>query len=133
MTPAPQHARDARPEQPRPPQASPTPTDRTTTARSSLRCAACSREITDQAAAIAMHGAHDHHFVNPYGHTFHVGIFNSAPGSLSVGPLVAFYSWFPGLPWRLAVCGGCQTHLGWSYGANADFFALILDRLRTGE
>lgn len=132
MTPVPQRARDAKPAPPRPPQTSPLTTDRLAT-RSPLRCAACDREITDQAAAIAMHGAHDHHFVNPHGHTFHVGIFDSAPGSLSVGPLVAFYSWFPGLPWRLAVCGGCQAHLGWSYGAAADFFALILDRLRAAD
>jgi len=132
VTPVPQHARDAKPEPPPTPQAV-TTSDRTSTDRSPLRCAACGREITDQAAAIAMHGAHDHHFVNPHGHAFHVGIFAKAPGSLSVGPLVAFYSWFPGLPWRLAICGGCQAHLGWSYGAAADFFALIRERLRTGD
>lgn len=130
MTTVHQQARDVRPGPP--PTAAPivAPTDTPARARARLLCAACSHAITDQTAAISVQGAHDHHFVNPHGHAFHVGIFNHAPGSLPVGPLVNFYSWFPGLPWRLAVCNQCNAHLGWSYGAITEFFALILDRLR---
>jgi hypothetical protein len=125
-----QYARDAAPPRPAAPRPIAAHGDPTLRPHRTLRCAACSRDITDESAAIDVHGAHDHHFVNPHGHAFHVGIFKYAPGGQLVGPLVAFYSWFPGLPWQLAVCGGCHAHLGWGFGAAAEFYALILERLR---
>lgn len=128
MTPHPLALRDAatRP----PPTARPADIDAAVRrAHGGLRCVACRRDVTDRDAAIAVHGAHDHHFVNPHGHAFHVGIFKDAPGCALVGPPTDFYSWFPGLAWRFAVCGGCHAHLGWAFGAAPEFFALILDRL----
>lgn len=95
-----------------------------------LHCAACGHAITDRAAATAIQGGHEHHFVNPHGHDFHVGLFTRAPGCLVVGPPIDFYSWFPGLPWRLAACAACHVHLGWAWGAGPEFFGLILPRLR---
>jgi hypothetical protein len=98
-----------------------------------LRCAACGAAITDREAAITIQGAHAHHFVNPHGLAFHVGVSARAPGCRVSGPATAFYSWFPGLPWRLAACAGCGAHLGWGYGATLAFYGLILDRLREAE
>lgn len=119
--------RDDRPGRARPVEAPADPAER---AGQPLRCAACAREIADRDAAIAVQGAHEHHFVNPHGHDFHVGVFREAPGCALVGPPEAFFSWFPGLPWRIAVCSGCHIHLGWAYGVGVEFFALILPRLR---
>lgn len=97
-----------------------------------LRCRACGRAIARRAHAIAVQGAHEHVLVNPHGHDFRVGLFAQAPGGRAVGPASAFYSWFPGYAWRVLVCGGCEVHLGWSYGAPAAFFGLVLDHLSEG-
>jgi hypothetical protein len=74
-------------------------------------------------------GAHEHIFVNPAGHVFRLGCFRGAPGARGWGEPTAFFSWFPGYPWRVAQCGQCHEHLGWAYGMPVDFFGLILDRL----
>lgn len=94
-----------------------------------LRCAACDHPVTALDTAIELNGAHAHHFVNPHGHAFHVALFKHAPGVTLAGPPVDFYSWFPGLPWQLALCSNCRAHLGWSFGAPVDFYALVRDRL----
>ena len=45
------------------------------------------------------------------------------------------HSWFAGHQWSFSLCGGCGTHLGWSFrpAGGAGFHGLILDRLRTEE
>jgi hypothetical protein len=91
-----------------------------------LRCRACEAEITREDERIEMSGAHAHTFVNPHGHVFEIGCFARAPGCAVLGPGSAFFSWFPGYAWRIAVCSQCRTHLGWSFG---DFWGLILPRL----
>jgi hypothetical protein len=40
------------------------------------------------------------------------------------------WSWFPGMRWRLALCGTCDSQLGWHFEGQAPpFWGLILDRL----
>ncbi len=95
-----------------------------------LLCASCSAPITTLAARTEITGAHEHHFVNPHGHDFHIGCFARAPGVLPLGAATLHFSWFPGAPWRVGVCGGCRLHLGWAYGVPVEFFGLILNRLR---
>lgn len=114
------------------PQTREAPTDHTHRERR-LCCAACTHAITDRDAAISVQGGHEHHFVNPHGLAFHVGLFDRAPGCILAGSPVAFFSWFPGLPWRLAACGACHVHLGWAWGDGPQFYGLILPRLRDAD
>ncbi|MCA9692260.1 MAG: hypothetical protein KC636_21860 [Myxococcales bacterium] len=106
-----------------------------TTGRGGRRivCAACRAEITGESARVEVTGSHEHHFVNPHGHDFVIGCFAWAPGLVPAGPATERYSWFPGLPWRVAVCSACRAHLGWSFGVPTAFHGLILARLRVLE
>jgi hypothetical protein len=105
-------------------------------AEPAIRCAACGRPVTTRHQRIAVQGACEHRFMNPGGLLFHIGCFADALGCRIQGPASDEYPWFPGMSWRLALCGGCGTHLGWHFRgepAGAGFFGLILDRLREGE
>ena len=97
-----------------------------------LLCARCRNAITDLDAKIEMSGAHEHVFCNPHGHVFRIGCFAEAPGAASSGAAEAFFSWFPGYDWRVAVCRRCLAHLGWSFG-NEAFWGLVLDALVIGD
>lgn len=130
----PRRARGERPEPGPPTRTTDAPAAREPRVRRRLRCAACGHAITDRDAAIALQGGHEHHFVNPHGHAFHVGLYDRAPGVVRVGEPVAFYSWFPGLPWQLVACGACRVHLGWAWGDDVGrFYGLILPRLRDAD
>jgi hypothetical protein len=94
-----------------------------------LRCRACEAEVAREDDRIEMSGAHVHTFVNPHGHVFEIGCFARAHGCAPVGRASAFFSWFPGYAWRIAVCGSCRAHLGWAFGEEPGFYGLILARL----
>lgn len=94
-------------------------------------CRACRQTITRSAERIPVDGAHRHTFANPHGLVFEIGCFASAPGCATAGPASAEFTWFAGHSWRLALCRGCRTHLGWRFatpGGHA-FYGLILERL----
>jgi len=95
-----------------------------------LFCAACGYVITSTRERTEVSGACEHTFVNPHGIVFHIGCFRRAPGCGAKGRASAFFSWFPGYEWRIAVCRGCHSHLGWSFGNPPSFHGLILDRLK---
>lgn len=95
-----------------------------------LLCAACGHVVTDRNQRIAVLGAHEHNFTNPHGITFHIGCFRDAGGCAAVGDATAEFSWFPGYAWRVALCTNCQTHLGWRFQMDQDYFlGLIVNRL----
>lgn len=94
-------------------------------------CRACANPITRPTDAIDRAGAHRHRFANPGGQTFTIGCFRSAPGCRPEGRAWRQFSWFPGYAWRVAVCGRCDTHLGWRFEGQGRFFGLILKHLRT--
>ena len=95
-----------------------------------LYCARCRRAITATDERINVNGQHEHACVNPYGLRFHIGCFRAAPGCAAVGGATAEHTWFPGYAWRVAVCAGCNAHLGWTYQAAGDgFYGLIMARL----
>lgn len=100
--------------------------------RRSLRCRRCARPIADPDDRVERLGAHEHIFVNPHGHDYRIRLYAQAAGAAAFGPVTAFYSWFPGHPWRVLVCGGCGVHVGWSYGQPQGFVGLIVDRLVEG-
>jgi hypothetical protein len=94
-------------------------------------CAACGHRITDEQWRIAMGGAHEHTFVNPYGIDHHIGCFARAPGCAYEGSPETAFSWFPGFSWQIAVCGQCHAHLGWIFrNAGEEFHGLITAALR---
>ena len=109
--------------------------DATRPSRKLLYCAACGAPITNEEARISAAGSHEHHFSNPFGIQFHVGCYSHAPGCSVLGPAQHADSWFPQHLWRIAVCGACNSHLGWCFEhavsvETARFYGLILPRLR---
>ena len=95
-----------------------------------LVCRLCGRTITGERARAEIGGAHEHVKENPAGLVFRIGCFRAAPGCASHGVAVTEHTWFAGYTWQIALCGGCQTHLGWRFRAPEDgFYGLILDRL----
>jgi len=96
-----------------------------------LRCAVCDHRITDRGYRIEHSGAHEHTFVNPHGIVHTIGCYSSAPGCAHVGDIVETFSWFPGFSWQIAICGNCQTHMGWVFRCGDEqFHGLILAVLK---
>lgn len=96
-----------------------------------LRCRNCGNAIARNSDRIRMQGMHEHRCTNPHGIGFRIGCFRAAPGVKETGAETLEYTWFPGYCWRVALCGGCNTHLGWGFRGqeNDRFCGLILDRL----
>jgi hypothetical protein len=98
-----------------------------------LRCARCSHALALEKDRASPDGKHVHVFVNPSGIEYTIGCFREAAGCVGWGEPSSFWSWFPGHAWRMALCGACTAHVGWSFVAVADesqgFFGLILDRI----
>jgi hypothetical protein len=95
-----------------------------------LFCALCRHPVTHQDQRIRVNGGHEHRCTNPGGYIFDIGCFHEAAGCVAVGAATEAHTWFEGYAWRVALCAGCERHLGWRFAAPADFFhGLILDRL----
>lgn len=126
----------SRPLDPRP---TPEPTRREEIRFQPLRpvvCLACRFIITDEGFRIQRDGDHEHTFFNPRGFLFRIGCFSHAPGCVTVGAASLEFTWFPRHAWTVALCQGCQGHLGWLYHSSHDhasFWGLILDRLTQKE
>lgn len=91
-------------------------------------CARCGAFMTRARLGIRMNGEHEHVVFNPAGLVFRIVCFSDAPGAVAVGNASDQFTWFKGFTWRLALCKGCGTHMGWMYegtGAPAVFFGLI--------
>jgi hypothetical protein len=92
------------------------------------RCAACGHGIARE--RIPLEGADTRSFVNPAGIEYVIAGFREAPGCALAGEQSAYWGWFPGFVWQIAVCDACRVHLGWSFTSEtARFYGLILDRL----
>lgn len=95
-------------------------------------CVACNHALTKASSRIEVDGAHEHAFANPAGLTFRVACFRDAPGCAGYGDESRVWTWFKGFAWRVALCGGCSEHVGWSYRNEASsFFGLITTRIKT--
>jgi hypothetical protein len=95
-----------------------------------LFCALCRHPVTHQDERIQVNGGHEHRCTNPGGHTFDIGCFHEAAGCIAIGVATEAHTWFKGYAWRVALCAGCERHLGWRFEAPTDdFHGLILDRL----
>jgi hypothetical protein len=98
-----------------------------------VRCRACGHSLTQRSKAIVINGSHEHTFRNPAGYSFHVMCFSDASGGQRAGEATSAASWFAGFDWCFALCGKCQTHVGWWYlgrdGSEESFAGLIATRL----
>jgi hypothetical protein len=93
-------------------------------------CVECRHRVAPEHARIEIGGQHRHVCVNPSGLAFDIACFEIAPGAVPYGASEAQWSWFEGYLWRVALCGGCSRHLGWSFeGSNGTFHGLIAIRL----
>jgi hypothetical protein len=99
-----------------------------------VRCARCGHTLALERHRISPDGRHSHTFVNPSGFEFTIRCFREAAGCIGWGEASSFWSWFPGHAWRMALCGACKTHVGWSFAAlsaeGPAFVGLIVDRVR---
>ncbi len=93
-----------------------------------ILCETCRAPLTTVSARTRVDGAHRHVKVNPHGHVYHVACFHPVSGVLPIGEPSAEFSWFAGYRWQIALCGGCQIHLGWQFTGNGSFGALIEGR-----
>ena len=94
-------------------------------------CALCEQQIAAEEAVTTVVGSHEHVFTNPAGYVYRIGCFKEAPGCGCVGKETTEHTWFAGYAWSISLCRGCTTHLGWRFaGEGANFFGLILDRLK---
>jgi hypothetical protein len=94
------------------------------------RCAACGHQLALLRDRIDVEGAASRRFVNPEGVEYEIAGFRDAPGCSLIGERSAYWSWFAGYDWQVALCGRCGRHVGWSFtGAAARFFGLIVERI----
>jgi hypothetical protein len=100
-----------------------------TTLERAIVCKECRHALTKESQRIDVGGRHQHTFVNPHAYAFTIACFREAPGCVREGESSTFWSWFEGHAWRIAVCGGCHAHVGWSFEGASAFFGLIVDRI----
>lgn len=93
---------------------------------SRLVCATCGHPIARESHRMEMSGSHTHGFTNPHGLYFEIGCFSQAPGCRFDAHASDEFTWFPGYSWRIAVCGGCTTHMGWRFESRAHGFVGLL-------
>lgn len=86
-----------------------------------LYCAVCGAPVTRTRWATSRRDAHEHVVFNPTGHLFRLRCFSQAPGAYPVGPPSDHFTWFPGHDWQVALCLGCDRHLGWKYLSARDY------------
>ena len=108
---------------------SPRADDTRTNEEEKLVCEVCRSLITTTAARLELFGGHVHTRINPAGYVFRLGLFADAPGVKSVTEPSHEFSWFPGYAWQIVVCRGCLEHLGWEFGGEKRFFALLPEKL----
>ena len=94
-------------------------------------CAACGHAVTKGRWRISMNGDHEHTVFNPAGRVFCVLCFSDAPGTAAIGEPSGEFTWFKGFDWRIALCLGCDTHIGWRFEGERVFFGLIKTKLTT--
>jgi cereblon len=97
--------------------------------RRALCCRHCGLEVSDTAALFTQDGAQvTRVFANPYGLLHEIVTVRRAQNLVPVGPATTEFSWFPGYAWEIALCAGCQAHLGWRFGGSdepREFWGLL--------
>ena len=95
-----------------------------------LVCTTCRFPITRESERMEVNGSHTHGFANPHGLYYDIGCFAAALGCAFSQDSSSEFAWFVGHRWRLAVCRGCGTHMGWLFESKSGSFSgLILAAL----
>jgi Yippee zinc-binding/DNA-binding /Mis18, centromere assembly len=94
-----------------------------------LCCKSCETLIA-QVSAILPEGEMPLVFANPHGVVFELVLLGRAQALRLIGSRTEEFTWFQGYAWRVALCGGCGSHLGWRFeavrgGSPALFFGLL--------
>jgi hypothetical protein len=94
-----------------------------------LYCKSCAVPIAP-VAAILPEGEMPLVFANPHGMIFELLLLSRAQSVRLIGSATDEFTWFPGYAWRVALCAGCGTHLGWRFeaikgGSPPVFFGLL--------
>lgn len=100
--------------------------------RRAVVCRRCGASVAREEDRIEIGDSSLHTFVNPHGMVFRVTCFADAHGCVETGAPTLHYSWFPGCAWQVALCRACQTHLGWRFSGDDEFWGLIDDRVGSG-
>ena len=96
-----------------------------------LECLHCKQKVTRTSDRVEVDGKHLHSFINPLGVIYRIGCFGSAVGVVEVGEASDDFTWFAGHVWRVAICLGCERHLGWGFhGGESQFYGLVLAQLK---
>ena len=96
-----------------------------------LQCLHCNQNVTRSSDRIEVNGKHEHSFINPVGVIYRIGCFGRAVGIIEVGEASSHFTWFAGHVWRIALCRGCERHLGWTFrGGESHFSGLVLNQLK---
>jgi len=96
-----------------------------------LECLHCNQKVTRTSDRVEVDGKHLHSFINPAGVIYRIGCFGSATGVVEVGEASGVFTWFAGHAWRVALCLGCERHLGWGFhGGESQFYGLVLAQLK---
>lgn len=82
-----------------------------------LFCASCGHLLTRQRWATSVRDGHQHVVFNPAGHLYRVRCFGQSPGAFAIGPPSHEFTWFPDHLWQIALCVGCDRHIGWRFVA----------------
>ena len=98
-----------------------------------LHCKNCGAPIAPLAAVLP-EGEMPLVFANPHGMVFELLLLSRAQSLQLMGYATEEFTWFPGYAWRVALCGGCGTHLGWRFeaiqgGSPPVFFGLLRSEL----
>jgi hypothetical protein len=92
-------------------------------------CRECKHALSKESERIEVGGKPQHTFVNPHAYAFTIVCFKIAPGCVGFGERSTYWSWFERHAWRIALCGGCSAHVGWSFEGESSFHGLVIDRI----
>ncbi|MBR9982491.1 MAG: hypothetical protein KFF50_15775 [Desulfatitalea sp.] len=95
-------------------------------------CRNCRQRLTRPDARMSIEGRHRHTFANPSGVVYEIACFSVVVGFGFMGPPSTDFTWFAGHTWRIVICAGCATHIGWFFTrqGSGQFWGLIADRLK---
>ncbi len=95
-----------------------------------LRCRACGTEVADRNDARSPDdGPVRRTFFNPAGVVFDVLLLGAARNLVALGDPSDEFTWFPGRPWQIVLCGGCGRQLGWRWLPAPAFYGLLAPEL----
>ena len=93
-------------------------------------CAHCMHVIADPRDVFEVSGSSEHEFINPHGVVHHFRSYREALGCAIKGARNRGDTWFPGYTWRLALCGNCDSHMGWFFESTNSFYGIVTKACR---